>query len=615
MLNKVWQRRLELNQMAKSIMFVGTASDAGKSTLCTAICRILHQDGHLVAPFKAQNMSLNSAATPSGREIGRAQAVQAEACGIPPNEHMNPVLLKPTSYTSSQVIVQGRVYDTRSAREYFLDDKEELWRLVMESYQFLSERHEIMVIEGAGSPVEMNLKSRDIVNMRVANLADAVVILVADIERGGVFASVVGTLQLLPSEERARVKGIVINKFRGDPTLFADGKQWLEDYTGVPILGVLPYIQNMNIDEEDALGIDSRRYQKVRENRGRIPNSDGRDVSEWRVEPEGSMGHGLREERPGRGQGDAPGRAQESEDGGQVQDGENDGQTYIRIAIIQLPHISNFTDFDPLFLEPGVEAYFCQDPRDLAGAHALILPGTKNTIADLNWLKEAGFARALAGMETGNIFLFGICGGYQMLGKKIYDEHHYESSLSECDGLGVFDAATALHGEKRTVLVKGKLDNDFSGLEVEGYEIHMGVTEHSGEQRPFARICEWGSDTGSNLGSNPDSYTNNLNPNLGSNSDSDSDSASSSDTGSDKFIEEGHVSPNGRYIGTYLHGILHNDQFRTMWLNRIRSANGIPAAEEAISMTEIRANAFDRLAEITRQYLDIDSLYRMLDLK
>jgi adenosylcobyric acid synthase len=501
-------------------MFVGTSSDAGKSILCTAMCRILHQDGYLVAPFKSQNMSLNSAATPSGREIGRAQAVQAEACGILPNEHMNPVLLKPTSLQSSQVIVQGRVYDTRSAREYFLDSKEDIWKLVVESYQFLSLRHDIMVIEGAGSPVEMNLKPRDIVNMRVAMMADASVILVADIERGGVFASVVGTLELLPPEERARVKGIVINKFRGDKTLFDDGKRWLEDYTGIPVIGVLPYISNLNIDEEDSLGMDSQRYT-------------------------------LRKDED------------KSETG------------TLRIAIVQLPQISNFTDFDPLFLEPGVHAYFCQDPEQLAGAHAVILPGTKSTISDLAWLKKNGFVDALAKMQHENVSLFGICGGYQMLGKKIYDPYHYESSISECDGIGIFDSTTTLHGEKRTVLVKGELENDFSGMDVEGYEIHMGVTNHHGKQRPFARVCEWGSTD---------------------------------------FVQEGHISSDGRYIGTYLHGILHNNQFRLLWLNQIRASFGIPEVTESISIEDIRAKAYDRLADITREHLDIAGLYNMLGL-
>ncbi len=506
--------------MAKSIMFVGTSSDSGKSTLCTAICRILHQDGYMVAPFKSQNMSLNSAATPSGREIGRAQAVQAEACGILPNEHMNPILLKPTSHTSSQVIVQGRVYDTRSAREYFLDSKEDIWKLAVESFQFLNERYDIVVIEGAGSPVEMNLKPREIVNMRVANMADATVILVADIERGGVFASIVGTLQLLSPLERARVKGIVINKFRGDASLFDEGKRWIEEYTGVPILGILPYIQNLNIDEEDSLGIDSHRYQRTLAN-------------------------------------------------------ERSEAANLRIAIVQLPHISNFTDFDPLFLEPSVQAYFCQSPEVLADAHAVILPGTKNTIHDLNWLKETGIAQALVEMESGNTFLFGICGGYQMLGKKIYDPKQFESTVTECDGLGVFDATTTLQGEKRTVLVKGKLVNDFSETEIEGYEIHMGVTVHHGMQSSFAQICEWGAT---------------------------------------HFTEEGHTSQNGRHIGTYLHGILHNNQFRTMWLNRIRAANGMPIVKESISIEEIRTKAYDRLAEITREHLDINSLYRMLKL-
>ncbi len=505
--------------MAKSIMFVGTSSDVGKSILCTAMCRILHQDGYRVAPFKSQNMSLNSAATPSGREIGRAQAVQAEACGLLPNEHMNPVLLKPTGQTSSQIIVQGRVYGTRSARDYFLDHKEDIWQMVIESYQFLSERYDIMVVEGAGSPVEMNLKTREIVNMRVANMTDSSVILVADIERGGVFASVVGTLQLLEPEERARVKGIVINKFCGDKTLFDDGIQWLENYTGIPVIGVLPYISDLGIDEEDSLGIESKRYT------------------------------------PRQGV---------------------DSEFALRIAIIHLPHISNFTDFDPLFLEPDVYVYFCRDPKELTSAHAVILPGTKNTIKDLKWLHENGFVDVLSNRKEQRIFLLGICGGFQMLGKKIYDPQHHESDIAECDGIGAFDANTTLYGEKRTVLVKGKLGDSFAGVEVEGYEIHMGITQCNGTYLSFASVCEWNSTD---------------------------------------FVLEGNVSSDGMMIGTYLHGILHNDAFRILWLNRIRVYNDLPTMEQSISVDKIRSDAYNRLADIARENLDITKVYRILGLE
>ncbi|MHB1682079.1 MAG: cobyric acid synthase [Bacilli bacterium] len=515
--------------MARSIMFVGTASNVGKSVLCTAFCRILHRDGFSVAPFKSQNMSLNSAVTPSGREIGRAQAVQAEACGILPNEHMNPVLLKPLGGMRSQIIVQGLVYDTRSARDYFLDRKEEIWEAVVESHRYLAERYDVIVIEGAGSPVEMNLKPREIANMRTAEMADAAVILVADIDRGGVFASVVGTLQLLEPHERARVKGVIVNKFRGDSGLFAEGRRMLEEYACVPVLGVIPYIQDLRIDEEDSVGLEADRYRAP----GRL--TAGRDL------PAGAKG----------------------------------GEDSLRIAIVGLPHIANFTDFDPLFLEPGVQAYFCRRPEETRGAAAVILPGTKSTMGDLEWLWVNGWMDALRTARADGVWLFGICGGYQMLGSRVYDPYLQEADSAENSGLGVFDTVTTISAEKVTVLVDGELAGNFTGIPVAGYEIHMGQTVHGAARCPFAQTRRV-SDANSQM--------------------------------------EGDVSADGRTIGTYLHGIFHNDVFRTTWLNSIRREKGMSEmAGVSVSLQEVREGAYNHLEAVVREHLDLEYLYRLLD--
>ncbi|GMA48773.1 cobyric acid synthase [Alicyclobacillus contaminans] len=500
--------------MASSVMVMGTASNVGKSILCTALCRILHEDGYSVAPFKAQNMSLNSAATPSGREIGRAQAVQAEACGILPNEHMNPVLLKPTGRHQTQVVVQGRVYKTTSARDYLENRLDDVWEAVVDSYRFLADRYEWIVIEGAGSPVEMNLKPRDIANVRTAELADAHVLLVADIDRGGVFASIVGTLQLLEPSERARVKGIIINKFRGDRSLFTDGIRWIESYTGVPVLGVLPFLPDLNIEAEDSVALEEARY--------RLPAADGA----------------------------------------------------VRVAVIQLPHMANFTDFDPLFLTPGVTVRFVQTPAELEDVHAIILPGSKDTLMDGLWLQETGLSAALAERRAAGCHIVGICGGFQLLGQRILDPDHWEGPIDEVAGLGWLPVVTTMTGSKRTMPVTGRVLGPLGPMPVEGYEIHMGRTERLAGGSPFAQV------------QSPDG---------------------------DGAWFDGAVSDDGRVMGTYLHGIFHNDQFRRRWLTAICHQFGlqVPAAPDT-SFSEMKSAALRRLSSAVRAHLDMPRLYGIL---
>lgn len=506
--------------MAKSMMLVGTASNVGKSILCTALCRIFAQDGWRVAPFKAQNMSLNSAVTPSGREIGRAQAAQAEACGILPNEHMNPILLKPTGQMRTQIVLQGHVYATKSAREYFTDHKHELWQAVRESYNYLADRYELVVMEGAGSPVELNLKPRDIVNMRAAEMANAQVLLVADIDRGGVFASVVGTIALLDKEERARIKGIIINRFQGDPALFAEGVSMLQELTGVPVLGVIPFIRDIGIDEEDSVGLNATRYRM-----------QGEENAE---DPIGKL----------------------------------------QIAILQLPHIANYTDFDPLFMEGALAPYFCADVRGLEHAAAVILPGTKSTMGDLKWLHETGLFQKLQELSRRGIPIFGICGGYQMLGEKVYDPEFFESNVDELKGLGLFPLSTTIHSRKRTVLVQGRTKGIFPGIFVEGYEIHMGITQYHGQVDPLHEMLQ------SDL--------------------------------SDEAQFEGAVAQNGQIIGTYMHGIFHNDAFRMQWINWLLDRNGLPQISQQMSVDEVRLQAYNRLADVVRANLDMEAIYTLL---
>jgi len=397
----------------KPIMFVGTGSDVGKSIINAGFCRIFKQDGYQPAPFKAQNMSLNSYVTKNGLEIGRAQAVQAEAAGVDCLSEMNPVLLKPTGEKSSQVVLNGKPVGNQSAYTYFNNDKIALWEEVKQAYYRLSQKYSPIVIEGAGSISELNLKKRDITNMRVALHSQADTYLIGDIERGGVFGSVYGTIALLPQEEKKLIKGVIINKFRGDARLFTEGRKILEEICGVPVVGVLPYFKDIFIEEEDALGLE-RRNQTASHNK-------------------------------------------------------------VNIAVVLLHRLSNFTDFDVLEKHPEINLYYTNNPVEISKADIAILPGSKNVIADLIDIKNNGVATAIINLHKNNKTVVGICGGFQMLGQNIEDPLNIEGEITSMRGLGILPVKTILTAEKTTqqqaFFFKDKNEK------CKGYEIHMGQTE------------------------------------------------------------------------------------------------------------------------------------------
>lgn len=407
--------------MAKNIMIQGTMSNAGKSLLCAGLCRIFKQDGYRVAPFKSQNMALNSFITADGGEMGRAQVVQAEAAGIAPDVRMNPILLKPTTDVGSQVIVNGVVQGNMRAMEYY-QRKQEYIPAIMEAYNTLAAEYDIIVIEGAGSPAEINLKQEDIVNMGFAKLADAPVLLVGDIDRGGVFAQLYGTIALLEADERARIKGTVVNKFRGDKKILEPGLKILEDLCGVPVAGVIPYTY-VDVDDEDSL---SERF-----NRG----------SERKL---------------------------------------------LDIAVIRLPRISNFTDFSPFEQYENVSLRYVEKVADLHNPDMILIPGTKSTISDLKWLRQSGLEAAVQKAAAAGTLIFGVCGGYQMLGKSVYDPDAVEAAgVTEIAGMGLIDMDTVFRGDKVQTQTQGVFENitgllaDLNGISYAGYEIHMGRSQEA----------------------------------------------------------------------------------------------------------------------------------------
>jgi adenosylcobyric acid synthase len=415
----------------RAIMVQGTASSVGKSIVVTALCRLFRQEGLKVAPFKAQNMALNAYVAADGGEIGRAQAVQAQAAGVAPTVDMNPILLKPEGHSRSQVVVMGRPIGSIGAADYH-ERKPDLRGVVVEALDRLRSAYDVVVIEGAGSPAEINLKDRDLVNMFVAHAADCRVILVGDIDRGGVFAAFVGTLELLEPSERARVGAFLINKFRGDLRLLDSGLRFLETRTGIPVLGVVPYLKALRIADEDSVSLEDR----------------------------------LRRRRA--------------------------GVDEIEIAVIRVPLISNHDDFQPLEYEPGVVVRFVERAEEIEGADLVVLPGSKSTVSDLLWLRASGVAAAVVARARGGGWVLGVCGGCQMLGERIEDPNRAESTEAAVDGLGLLPITTLFSPDKRTAQVRAKpLGSTFladaGAGEITGYEIHMGrVQRRAGARGPFA---------------------------------------------------------------------------------------------------------------------------------
>ncbi len=499
---------------ARAIQICGTGSGVGKSVIVAGLCRIFLQEGFRVAPFKAQNMSLNSFVTHEGGEIGRAQAMQAAACALKPLVDMNPILLKPNSDKGSQVILQGKPVRNMSAVQYDGYKNKAKYK-VRDSFNRLKKYFDIIVIEGAGSPAEVNLKSHDIVNMKMAKSAGAPVILVGDIDRGGVFAWLIGTLELLTKEERKMVKGFIINKFRGDKRLLKSGLDFLEKRSGVKVLGVIPYFKNIKIPEEDSVSLEPQ----------------------------------------------APGARCKAQRAGMLD-----------IAVIKLPHISNFTDFDSLKNEPDVRLRYVSEKDKLGGADLIIIPGTKNVFWDLAWLKNSGLADKVLSSVKNRIsaMLIGICGGYQMLGIKIRDAHHLESRRLEISGLGLLPVVTIFKKEKVLAQVRAKeLGSD---LEVTGYEIHHGRTESLNTAKAaFRVILRQGEKTND---------------------------------------PEGSISEDGRIWGTYIHGIFDENAFRRDLLNRLRIIKGWRPISD-LSFVDLDRE-FNKLARLLRENMDMDSLRKIL---
>ncbi len=416
---------------AKSIMILGTASSVGKSLITAGLCRIFREDGYDVVPFKSQNMALNSFITAEGFEMGRAQVVQAEAAGVEPDVRMNPILLKPTTDKKAQVIINGKVHSSMSAVEYH-EFKPQLKEMVKSTYDSLAEENDIVVIEGAGSPAEINLRDRDIVNMGMAELAGAPVLLVGDIDKGGVFASLAGTMLLLSEDEKKRVKGVIINKFRGDVKILEPGIKMIEDIINVPVIGVIPYAK-LAIDDEDSVS------EKLN------TKAEKTDFD-------------------------------------------------IDIAIIRLQHLSNYTDFNALENIEGVRARYVEDVSNLGKPDLIILPGTKSTMGDMLHLRNSGMEKAIIALFSEGVPVIGICGGYQMLGVEIHDPHSVESGLEKVAGMGLLDTVTVIMKEKRTLRTEAEVCCNrgiFEGaqfLKVKGYEIHMGITEIGGNCESFSMI-------------------------------------------------------------------------------------------------------------------------------
>ncbi len=527
-------------------MIQGTTSDAGKSTLTAALCRVFARAGYRVAPFKAQNMS-NNAAVVDGGEIGRAQAVQAMAAGVEPTVDMNPVLLKPQGDRTSQLVVLGRATSTNDARGYYAR-KAELWPVVTGALDRLRAAYDVVVVEGAGSPAEINLAQYDIVNMRVARHAGAPVLLVGDIERGGVFAALYGTIALLADEERALVRGFVINKFRGDPDLLTPGFAMLEARTGVPTLGVLPYLDLSRLPAEDGLALGPD---------GRLANA-----------------HGA-------GDGDAV----------EGDDAEGDA---VDVAVLRLPRIANLDEFQPLAAEPGVRVRFVRDADALGTPDLVVVPGTKATRADLAWARARGLDAAVRRAHAAGAAVLGICGGYQMLGRRVEDPDGVEGPPGGEDGFGLLAVVTAFEADKVTVRVRARAaaanaawgHEALGGARLDAYEIHMGRTRPAGPLGP------------------PPFAVRRAGPGAG---------AEGGVGGEDA---DGATSPDGRVVGTYLHGLFENAGFRRAVAAAAAARRGVrlPPAPPPTAHADAVGRAFDALADAAAAHLDLNAIAAMLGL-
>lgn len=494
----------------KSIMIQGTGSTVGKSILCTALCRIFTQDGYNVNPFKSQNMSLNSYITCEGHEMGRAQVMQAEAAGKAPSAKMNPILVKPTSYMESQIVLNGKVHANMGVLEYY-KFKPELKRKISEVYKELQDESDIMVIEGAGSPAEINLNKDDTVNMGMAKIAKSPVIIVGDIDKGGVFASLAGTMLLLDESEKSMVKGVIINKFRGSYELLEPGLKMLEEIIKVPVLGVIPYFE-LNLEDEDSV----TEWDKFSEN----PQAD------------------------------------------------------IDIAVINLPYMSNFTDFNSLRLYKDINVRFVESPEKMGQPDVIIIPGSKNTINDMNYLRRKGFEVKIGELYEKGRHVFGICGGFQMMGLNIIDENEIETNLKNTEGLGLVNIVTEFKEEKTTTLCVGR-ENIF-GTVIKGYEIHMGETKYVNSASGFAEL---------NIRN-----------------------------GEAVKIIDGIASDDGRLIGTYIHGIFDNSEFTRNYINNIRIKKGLsPVSEAPVDYFNYKNEQYDKLAKVVRDNLDMKKIYEILE--
>ena len=509
------------NNKQGTIMLQGTASDVGKSLIVTALCRILSNQNKTVAPFKSWNMSLNSYVTPGGGEIGIAQALQAKAAGQKPQVDMQPILVKPKGDGVSQVILKGKPagdckYDNKT--DYLADAE----KTIKESLSNLLEKYDNVIMEGAGSPVEINRKNKDLANMKVAKMYNTPVILVANIDRGGALASIVGTLRLLEPEERKLVQGIIINKFRGDIDLLKSGIDFLENYTGKPVLGVIPYIRDLKLPEEDSASLQNGLSDTVKED--------------------------------------------------------------IQIGVINLPHMSNFTDFKALEMEFDVHLSYINDSSRVNKMDLIIIPGTKTTTKDLKYIKKNGLDKAIIQSASKGVPVIGICGGYQMLGKTLLDRHQTEGQINQLKGLGLLPIETEFLPEKTTHQVKATINNrsdllsEITDKEINGYEIHMGQTNYLDDINYVFKIEK--------------------------------------QSGHDVSIKDGAINKTGNCFGTYIHGLFDNDSFRRGILNKIRKRKGLnPLSGKHSSYNQMIEGELDRLSEIVRDNLDMNYIRNLLNIE